>query len=37
MAMAGQACSWAGVGAAKARSNQSLTVGVKGSRATLLR
>jgi hypothetical protein len=37
VAMAGQACSWTGVGPSKARPNQSLTVGVKGATATLLR
>ena len=33
LAIAGQACTWAGVGAAKARANQSRTCGVKGARA----
>jgi hypothetical protein len=34
VAIAGQACAWAGVGAAKARSNHSLTCGVNGESGT---
>ena len=34
VAIAGQACAWAGVGASKARSNHSLTCGVSGDSGT---
>jgi hypothetical protein len=37
VAIAGQACAWAGVGAAKARSNHSLTCGVKAESGTYQR